>query len=149
MTFSVLITFALTAAGLLAIGQDLWLILAIIAGLLTFIPNFGPIIALVPAALVGLVDSPRMALYIVILYMSVQFVESNIITPMIQKKMIETPPALLLFFQMLMGTAGSGWGVVMATPVLVVLITLVQELYLNKNNEETPPEAGKAVSSAD
>lgn len=149
MTFSVLITFALTAAGLLAIGQDLWLILAIIAGLLTFIPNFGPIIALVPAALVGLVDSPRMALYIVILYMSVQFVESNIITPMIQKKMIETPPALLLFFQMLMGAAGSGWGVVMATPVLVVLITLVQELYLNKNNEETPPEAGKAVSSAD
>lgn len=149
MIFSVLITFALTAAGLLAIGQDLWLILAIIAGLLTFIPNFGPIIALIPAALVGLIDSPRMALYIVILYMSVQFVESNIITPMIQKKMLETPPALLLFFQMLIGTAGSGWGIVMATPVLVILITLVQELYLNKNKEETPPEAGKAVSSAD
>ena len=136
MTYSVLITFALTAAGLLTLGVDMWLVLAISAGLLTFIPNFGPIIALIPAVLVGLLDSPQQALYIAILYILVQTVESNLITPFIQKKMINVPAALLLFFQMLMGFINGGWGVIMATPVLVVLMTIVQELYVGKPKEE-------------
>ncbi len=101
--YSVLITFALTAIGLLIIGVDLWLILAIIAGLLTFIPNFGPVIAIIPAVMVGFLQSPVVALWIFILYFFVQLVESNIITPAIQKKMLDTPAALLLFFQMIMG----------------------------------------------
>ncbi len=139
MVFSVLITFALTAIGLLLLKQDLWLILAISAGLLTFIPNFGPIIALIPAVLIGLLQGPETALYIALLYIGVQLVESNFITPFIQKKMLDTPPALLLFFQMIMGVISAGWGVVMATPLLVVIMTLVQELYMKhstKNDEE-------------
>ena len=130
--YSVLITFALTAIGLLIIGVDLWLILAIIAGLLTFIPNFGPIIAIIPAVMVGFLQGPQIALWIFILYFFVQLVESNIITPAIQKKMLDTPAALLLFFQMIMGALSGGWGVVLATPILVVLMTLVRELYTGK-----------------
>ena len=135
MTYSVLITFALTAIGLLIIGVDLWLILAIAAGLLTFIPNFGPIISWIPAVLVGFLDSPQTALWITVLYVIIQTVESNILTPMIQKKMINTPAALLLFFQMVMGALSSGWGVVMATPLLVVIMTVVQQLYLKEEPE--------------
>ena len=127
--YSVFITFALTAIGLLIIGVDLWLILAIIAGLLTFIPNFGPIIAIIPAVMVGFMQGPQVALWIFILYFFVQLVESNIITPFIQKKMLDTPAALLLFFQMTMGAVGGGWGIVLATPILVVLMTLVRKLY--------------------
>ncbi|MEO5946837.1 MAG: AI-2E family transporter [Chitinophagaceae bacterium] len=137
--YSVLITFALTAIGLLIIGVDLWLILAIIAGLLTFIPNFGPIIALIPAVMVGFLQGPQMALWIFILYFFVQLVESNIITPAIQKKMLNTPAALLLFFQMIMGALSGGWGVVLATPVLVILMTVVKELYTG-NKEQTVTE---------
>lgn len=132
MVLSVLITFALTAIGLLIWGVDLWLVLSITAGLLTFIPNFGPIIALVPAVMVGLLDSPETAIYIAILYTAVQMVESNLITPYIQKRMLDTPAALLLFFQMVMGVLSGGWGVVLATPLLVILMTLVQELYINR-----------------
>lgn len=142
MTYSVLVTFALTAIGLLIIGVDLWLILAISAGLLTFIPNFGPIIALIPAVLVGLLDSPQTALYIAILYIGVQTVESNMITPFIQKKMLKVPPALLLFFQIVMGVLSAGWGVVMAVPVLVVIMTIVQELYTGKSTEEVVETEG-------
>ncbi len=141
--YSVLITFALTAIGLLIIGVDLWLILAIIAGLLTFIPNFGPIIALIPAVMVGFLQSPREALWIFILYFIVQLVESNLITPFIQKKMLDTPAALLLFFQMIMGALSGGWGVVLATPILVVLMTLVKELYTDNKQQEVSDETGK------
>ena len=90
---------ALTAIGLLIVGVDLWLILAITAGLLTFIPNFGPIIAIIPAVMVGFMQGPEVALWIFILYFFVQLVESNIITPAMQKKMLDTPVALLLFFK--------------------------------------------------
>lgn len=149
MTMSVLITFALTAIGLLLLGVDLWLILAILAGLLTFIPNFGPVLSLIPALMVGFLDSPEQALWIFILYFMVQMVESNIITPMIQKKMLDVPAALLLFFQMIMGALSGGWGVVMATPLLVVLMTIVQELYSGRsqgdaNEEDAPPEPKEA-----
>lgn len=136
MTYSVLITFALTAGGLLALGVDQWLILSLLAGLLTFIPNFGPIISLIPAVLVGFLDSAQQALYIGILYFFVQLIESNLITPYIQNKMLSIPAALLLFFQMLMGILGGAWGVVMATPFLVVIMTLVQELYSGRPGKE-------------
>ena len=144
MTYSVLITFALTAIGLLIIGVDLWLILAIIAGLLTFVPNFGPIISLIPALLVGLTMDMQTVMWIVILYFLVQLVESNLITPFIQKKMIETPAALLLFFQMIMGVLSAGWGVVLATPLLVIIMTIVQELYsgLPKDSDNDNAESG-------
>lgn len=138
--YSVFITFALTAIGLLIIGVDLWLILAIIAGLLTFIPNFGPIIAIIPAVMVGFMQGPQVALWIFILYFFVQLVESNIITPFIQKKMLDTPAALLLFFQMIMGAVGGGWGVVLATPILVVLMTLVRKLYTDNMPEPVADE---------
>lgn len=141
--YSVLITFALTAIGLLIIGVDLWLILAIIAGLLTFIPNFGPIIALIPAVMVGFLQGPQEALWIFILYFFVQLVESNIITPAIQKRMLDTPAALLLFFQMIMGALSGGWGVVLATPILVVLMTIVKELYTGKKEETVTEEKSK------
>jgi predicted PurR-regulated permease PerM len=138
--YSVLITFALTAIGLLLIGVDLWLILAIIAGLMTFIPNFGPVIALIPAVMVGFLQGPEVALWIFILYFMVQLIESNIITPAIQKRMLDTPAALLLFFQMIMGALSGGWGVVLATPILVVLMTVVKELYTGKKEEPVTEE---------
>ncbi len=54
--FSMFVVFALTAIGLAIIGMPLWLALALLAGLISFIPNFGPLIALIPAVLVALMS---------------------------------------------------------------------------------------------
>ncbi|MBD0297229.1 MAG: AI-2E family transporter, partial [Flavisolibacter sp.] len=51
--FAMLVVAVLTAIGLVIIGVPMWLALAIIAGILNFIPNFGPLIALIPAVLVA------------------------------------------------------------------------------------------------
>lgn len=131
--FSMLIVFTLTAIGLAIIGVDMWLVLALLAGLLSFIPNIGPLIALIPAVLVGLLDSPTTALIVAGLYILVQVVESNFITPMIQQKMVNTPPALILIVQLFMGALTGGWGLVLATPILVVVMVTVQELYISRN----------------
>lgn len=130
--FSMLIVFILTAIGLAIIGIPLWLVLALLAGLISFIPNFGPLIALIPAVLVGLLQSPQTALLVTALYILIQFIESNFITTIIQKKLINMPPALVLIAQLFMGALVGGWGLVLATPLTLIVIILVQELYIKK-----------------
>jgi predicted PurR-regulated permease PerM len=129
--FSMLIVFILTAIGLAIIGIPLWLVLALIAGLISFIPNFGPLIALLPAVLIALMEGPVTAAIVAGLYVFIQFVESNFITTLVQKKLLNMPPALIIIAQLLMGALIGGWGLVLATPVTVIIIVIVQELYVN------------------
>ncbi|WNW01873.1 AI-2E family transporter [Tenacibaculum sp. HL-MS23] len=131
---SMLIVFVLTAIGLAVIGIPLWLVLAFLAGLISFIPNFGPIIALIPAVLLALSQSPEKALIVIGLYMLIQFIESNFITILIQKKLINMPPALIIISQLVMGILTGGWGLVLATPITVIVIVLVQQLYIKPRN---------------
>ena len=131
-----LIVAVLTAIGLAIIGIPMWLVLALFAGLVSFIPNFGPIIALIPAVLVGLMQGADTALWVAGLYVFIQFVESNFITTTIQQKMVNLPPAMILFAQLIMGSLTGGWGLVLATPLSLVVIILVQELYIKERDGE-------------
>jgi len=142
--FAMLIVFVLTAIGLVIIGVPMWLVLALIAGLLNFIPNFGPLIAMIPAVLIGFLQGPTTALIIGGLYIAVQTLESNFITPQIQKRMLSIPPALIIIAQLIMGVLTGGWGLVLATPVMVVLMVLVRELYLVHFDKE---EAEKSMET--
>lgn len=132
--FAMLVVFILTAIGLAIIGIPMWLVLAVIAGLLNFIPNFGPMIAMVPAVLVGLMESPAKAGFVAGLYILVQVAESNFITPMVQKKLIDTPPAMIIVAQLLMTSLTGGWGIVLSIPFFVIVMTFVQELYVKKQD---------------
>lgn len=133
--FSMFVVFVFTAIGLFIIGIDLWLVLSLLAGLLGFIPNFGPLIALIPAVLVGLLEGPQTALIILGLYVLVQFLESNFITPIVQQKLIKMPPALIFIAQLFMGALTGGWGLILATPIMVIVIVLVQDLYLKERDQ--------------
>jgi len=129
---AMLVVAVLTAIGLLILGVPMVLALSLIAGALNFIPNFGPLIAMIPAVLVGLMESPATAALIIGLYILIQVVESNLITPQIQKRLIRMPPALIIIAQLFMGVLTGGWGLLLATPVTVILIILVDELYIRR-----------------
>jgi predicted PurR-regulated permease PerM len=130
--FAMLVVFILTAIGLVILGMPMWLALALIAGILNFIPNFGPLIALIPAALIGLSQGISTAIWVAVLYILVQVAESNFITPMVQQKLISIPPALIIIAQMFMAPLTGGWGLVLATPLMVILIVLVKDLYISR-----------------
>ncbi|MCJ8210576.1 AI-2E family transporter [Mucilaginibacter sp. RS28] len=125
----------LTFVGLTIIGIPMALALAVIAGLLNFIPNFGPLMAMAPAVLLGLVDSTQIAIIVAALYILIQTLESNIITPTIQRRMIDLPPALLIIGQVMMGALSGALGIILATPLLAITMTLVNELYIKPNEE--------------
>lgn len=125
----------LSGVGLWILGMPLVLTLALVAGLLNFIPNFGPLIALVPAVLLGLMQGPNTALLVLGLYTFIQIVQSAVTQPLIQKKMVSVPPGLLIFGQVAMGLIGGFWGVLLATPLVAIIMTLVNKLYVEKQQE--------------
>lgn len=120
----------LTWIGLYFIGVPLALTLGLIAGLLSFIPNFGPILSAVPALLLAFIDSPISALYTLILFVAVQLIESNLVTPMIERRTVELPPVLTIVSQLALTILFGAVGLILATPILAVVMVLVQTLYI-------------------
>ncbi|MEJ6981280.1 AI-2E family transporter [Pedobacter sp. P351] len=110
--FSMAVVAVLTGIGLSILGVPLVFALAIIAGALNFIPNLGPIIAMVPAVLIGLTLGVNTALIIAGLYILIQMIESNIITPMVQKKLVSIPPALIIIGQLIVGSVTGYLGII-------------------------------------
>jgi predicted PurR-regulated permease PerM len=130
--FGMLFIGVLTAIGLIIIGIPMVLPLSIIAGLLNVIPNFGPLIALIPGVLIGLLQGTTTAIIIACMYTFVQIIQTAVSQPLLQKKMINISPALVIIGQVAFGLLAGFWGVLLATPLLAILIILVQELYINE-----------------
>jgi predicted PurR-regulated permease PerM len=120
----------LTTVGLWIAQVPMPFVLGLIAGLLSFVPFAGPIIAAIPGILVAWGQDQMTALYAVLVYVLVEALESNLITPLIEQRAVSVAPALLIVGQLLFGTLFGLWGVVWATPLLVVLIVMVRKLYL-------------------
>jgi predicted PurR-regulated permease PerM len=91
--------------------------LGFVTALLTFIPNIGPILSVIPAALLALLQGPAALLYVLLLYTAVQLVETYLITPKVQQDMVSLPPAVTLVAQLLAGVLAGGLGLVLAAPL--------------------------------
>lgn len=128
---SMLVVAVSTGVGLWLLGIPLAFTLAFIAGLLTFIPNIGPILAALPAVLLGLAQSPRMALYVILLYAGVQAFESYVIAPVVDRKTVALPPALTVIAQLLLLSVAGILGASLATPLAAVSVVIVTMLYVN------------------
>jgi len=122
----------LVCIGTWLIGLSAPLALGLFAGLLEFIPVVGPILGAVPALLLAMTQSGWAVLWTLLLFVIVQQIESNLIMPLIQRRLVEIPPALLLFALLAIGLLFSMIGVVIATPLTVVLYVLVKKLYVRE-----------------
>lgn len=120
----------LTWLGLWAIGIDLALLLALIAAMLSFIPNVGPVVALVPAVLIALVGDFNQVILVVVLYLAVQTIESYVLTPLLQQSMVDLPPALTISMQVLLGVFGGVMGIILATPLTAAAIVMTRMWYV-------------------
>lgn len=131
----------LSGLGLWVLGVPSPITLGTLAGLLSFIPNVGPILSLVPAALAGLTVGPSVALYAIVLYLAVQIVESYLVTPLIQQRVVTLPPAIVIVVQLASGAAFGLLGLLFATPMAVVVMVLVQRLWIEDVLDE-PSNSG-------
>lgn len=137
-----------TVVGLWLLDIPLALTLGLLAALLTFIPNVGPILSVVPAMLLALMQSPMQALYVALLYLGIQTVESYFLTPLMQKRTVSLPPALTIFTQVLFGVMVGSLGFVLATPLTAAAIVMVKMLYIQdalKDSIETDSSQKKST----
>jgi predicted PurR-regulated permease PerM len=122
--------------GLWLIGVPAALALGLIAGLLEFIPYFGPALSFIPATIVALAISPKMALWVVGLYIVVQSLESTVVTPLLMSQMVKLPPALTLLFQTMMAALFGFLGLLLAVPILATAKILIEELWVESVADE-------------
>lgn len=127
--------------GLKLIGVPLWLPLGILTALLNFIPNFGPIIAAVPQILIALAADPTKALWVVVLNVAAQNLEGYLITPLVQRRAVQLPPALTILSQVLLGMLLGALGIVLAAPLTAASIVIIKMLYV-KDTLGTPVKVG-------
>jgi predicted PurR-regulated permease PerM len=127
-----LINAILTSIGLWLLGVPFALTLGLIAGLLNFVPNLGPIVASVPAILIALLQSPTQAVYVAILYLVLQSIDGYIFTPLVQERTVNIPPALTISSQLIMGVLLGAWGLLLATPLVAAAMVLINKLYVQR-----------------
>lgn len=113
--------------GLVLLGVEFALPLAIIAGLLEVVPVIGPIIAAIPAILIGLTVSPLFAALIGGLYLAIQQLENQIIVPQVMKRAVGLNPLLVILAVSIGGRLLGITGALLAVPIAVVIQLVLQE----------------------
>lgn len=117
-------------AGLAIIGVPLPIGNALIAGLMTFVPNVGPVLSVIPPAILGLIEAPWKAVAVVVLYIIIQQVESNILTPLVMKHQVALLPAIALIAQLVCGILFGLLGLFLALPLAVAGQIMIQEILI-------------------
>ena len=120
----------LVTAAMFIVGVPLAFLLGVIAGLLEFIPFIGPITAAIPGVLMALTQGWHTALYAVAAYFIVGQIEGQVIVPLIQRKAVELPPALIVLAVIAMGLIFGVLGAIIATPLMAVVMVWVKMLYV-------------------
>lgn len=126
----------LTGLGTWAIGLPAPLALGLFAGLAEFVPIVGPIVSAIPALLLASSEGWTTVLWTLLLYTAIQQLESDVITPMVQQRMVSIPAGLLLLAVLAFGILFGVLGIVIASPLAVVTYVAVKKLYVRDVLEE-------------
>jgi predicted PurR-regulated permease PerM len=123
-----------TYLGLLILGVPIAFVLALFAGLACFLPYLGPIIGAIPIILVAGGESFNMALWALGLYCCVQFLESYLLTPLIQARAVSMPPAMVILNQLVFGAVFGLLGLALATPLAAAATVPLRHVF-NKGED--------------
>lgn len=146
MMVSMVLVSVMISIGLTIVGIPAALVLGLLTGLLEIVPTLGSVLAMIPGTLLGLTVSTNTGIVVAIIYIISQTITANIVNPLIQKKMINLPPALTLVSQLVMGSVSGALGIIMAVPLLAITVILVDELYVKKIHH-IPEDKGKLVTT--
>jgi predicted PurR-regulated permease PerM len=127
----------LSAIGFWMFGLKYWVILAIVAGIMSLVPIFGSILSSIPAVVVGLTQDFWTALWVLLWIIGIHQIEANLLNPKIIGVAAKIHPVLVVL-ALLIGEHFFGlWGALLAVPVL----SLLQSIF-NHFRFESMPDAG-------
>jgi predicted PurR-regulated permease PerM len=142
---------SMTAIGLMVFA-GLWLLgiplagtLGMIAALLTFIPNVGPLASALPATLIAFAISPMKGFLAVGLFCLAHFIEGNFVTPVADRRIVKLPPFLTLSLQLLLAPVAGALGVALASPLLAATLGVVRVLIPAENESSLRMKIRKTI----
>lgn len=124
-----LIAFVIYYIGLLIIGVPYALAIAFFGGLMEIIPYIGPVLAAIPAIIIGLLYSPGLGLAALIFYLIAHQVEAHIIAPQVMKRSANLNPVVLIIAILVGIELGGPLGVILAVPMTMVLSVFVEDIF--------------------
>lgn len=138
---SMVVVAILTGFGLWLVGiQEEAFALGVLAGILSFIPNFGPVVALVPSVAVAIVEAPDNVIWVVIIIYGVSFFQSQVISPVLASERMNMPAILILLGQIIFGFFFGFLGLMLAVPLSACVAVLVDEVYVKDVLGDLPKE---------
>lgn len=105
--------------------------LALIAGVSDFVPYIGPVLGALPAVAVALTQDTSTLLWTLGAVIVIQQLESYVLLPLVQKRAVKLPPYIGVFSILVFGALFGLMGVILAIPITVAIMALVQRLWVN------------------
>lgn len=119
---------ALTYIGLFFLDVKYALTLALIAGLFELVPYVGPFIALVPAGILAFVQSPLLALLVIVLYVVIQQLENYVILPQVMKKAVGLNPIVIIIVMLIGAKLAGIMGIILSVPLAASITEFFKDL---------------------
>ena len=130
--FDMFISGTLLYIGLTIIGLDFAILFAVLTALLVVVPYFGAIVGAIPPVLFAFTDSPGKALAVLIVYVLVQQIESNVIIPVVMARTTRLHPALIAIGVVVVGNLFGIVGLFVAVPIISAVVILTEEIWVRE-----------------
>lgn len=134
----------MSTTALLIIGVEPALLLGIMAGMLELLPYIGPLVALLIAGFIALVQAPIKALWTVVAFLIIQQLESNLLAPQVAGSSVRLHPAIVIFAIIIGNEIAGIWGILLVVPLTAVSRDVVRYLFLRFSDVEVRPDEALA-----
>lgn len=104
------------------------LLLAMFAGLMQLIPSIGPFLGIIPAIVITLRISVELTLATVVVYILVQFIIINFVTPRVERNIIDVHPGIFILILVSLSQFGFWW-ILLAAPVTAIVRDFFRYIY--------------------
>ena len=118
--------------GLYFLNVKYALLLAVLAGILEIFPYIGPVLAAVPAVILGFLQAPILGLWVLVLYVVIQQLENYLIVPLVIGRVVGLNPIIVIMALLIGAKLGGIPGMILAVPITAVFAEFVKDLIKKK-----------------
>jgi predicted PurR-regulated permease PerM len=125
------------AVGLYLLNVPYFYVLGLVAAIGETVPVVGPVISMVPAVLVGLSVSPKIALFVALFWIAQQQVENHLLVPKVMQRRVGVNPVIVIAALLVGGSILGILGAVLAVPTAAI-VQVVVEAVLDERDRARP-----------
>lgn len=120
--------------GLSILGVHYALLLAILAGVLEFVPYIGPVMSIVPAIIISAAQSPMLAVFVLVLYLVIQQIENHLLVPKVMQRVTGLNPVVSIIALLLGIKLGGFIGAVLSIPIVAMASVALEDIFKDSSS---------------